>query len=196
MKGLPHSATGLSLPAGRVDPPSSCSRSLARYVPRRGGQGGSLLGSGSRAPSAPAAGPCSAAWPSSGRPGRRGSGRRSTACTTTASAGATAASSAPTSMTPTRWPCAPGARPPCAQGLGALPRSSQALLTPSCVRPQVCPGHVQEDGWDLPLLPQGVQGEGEWPGPMGHPDFIASCPLHLGTGDRWWNGEPLRVTLP
>lgn len=56
-----------------------------------------------------AAGPCSAAWPSCGRPGRGGAGRsRNTACTTTASAGATAASTAPTSTTLRRWPCAPG----------------------------------------------------------------------------------------
>ncbi|VCW66687.1 unnamed protein product, partial [Gulo gulo] len=59
------------------------------------------------------AGPCSAAWPSCGRRGSGGgSSSPSIACTTTASAGATTASAAPTSMTPTKWPCVPGALRP------------------------------------------------------------------------------------
>lgn len=117
---------------------------------------------GSRASALSSAGPSSAAWPSSGRRGSGGGrGSRSTACTTTALVGATAASTAPTSTTPRRWPCAPGA-PPCRPwgwGVGAgLPGRSLSVL-PS--RLQVCPGHLQEDRRDLPLLPPRLQGEGE-----------------------------------
>lgn len=96
-----------------MDPAGSCSRSLARYVPRGWGapRPPGLLGL--TALSLPLAGPCSAAWPSCGRRGSGGDGgRRSTACTTTASAGATVASAVPTFTTLRRWPCAPGAPPP------------------------------------------------------------------------------------
>uniref|UniRef100_A0A8B9WID4 Zinc finger CCCH domain-containing protein 3 n=1 Tax=Bos mutus grunniens TaxID=30521 RepID=A0A8B9WID4_BOSMU len=100
------------LRTGRLDPASSCSRSLARYVPRGWGAPRPPCLQGLTALSLPPAGPCSAAWPSCGRRGSGGGGgRRSTACTTTASAGATAASAAPTSTTPRRWLCAPGASP-------------------------------------------------------------------------------------
>lgn len=122
------------------------------------------------------AGPSSAAWPSSGRRGSGGgSSSRNTACTTTASAGATMASTAPTSTTPTRWPCAPGAlRPagpgggrggPCRRPASGFPCASDPL--PSFA--QISPGHVQEDRWDVPLLPPCVQGEGELPQTPGLP---------------------------
>lgn len=42
----------------------------------------------------------------------------------------------------------------------ARPWPHQPLKPPSPFA-QVCPGHVQEDRWDLPLLPSALQGEGE-----------------------------------
>lgn len=81
-----------------------------------------------------AAGRCSAAWPSCGRPGSGGAGRgRSTACTTTASAGATAASTAPTSTTPRRWPCAPG-EPASGRGGSGVPPSPRLPASTSSLR--------------------------------------------------------------